>query len=238
MKAFPPPRASPVYNPGLRTLHWLMAALIFVALPLGVWASLLPRGGTRSEILFFHKSIGMTVLCLVALRIVWRLVVGAPAYAEPLGRLTHAAARSAHIALYALMIAMPVSGYVLSTGDGFGIPWFGLFSFPALLPKDRAAAAAGNWAHFVFAWTIAFVLAAHLGAVVWHAAIKRDSVLTRMWPSYRPDVRDPATAWAALTGQARASGSACTTWSVNTDAGSLFHSDRIVGERTTPTPTR
>jgi cytochrome b561 len=186
MKAFPPPRASPVYNPGLRTLHWLMAALIFVALPLGVWASLLPRGGTRSEILFFHKSIGMTVLCLVALRIVWRLVVGAPAYAEPLGRLTHAAARSAHIALYALMIAMPVSGYVLSTGDGFGIPWFGLFSFPALLPKDRAAAAAGNWAHFVFAWTIAFVLAAHLGAVVWHAAIKRDSVLTRMWPSYRP----------------------------------------------------
>ncbi len=186
MKVFVPPRAAAIYNPGLRFLHWLMAALIFVALPLGVWASLMPRGETRAEILVIHKSIGMTVLCLVALRIVWRLIVGAPAYAEPLGRLTHAAARSAHIALYALMIAMPVSGYVLSAAGVAKISWFGLFSFPLLLPKNEALRLAGSWAHFVFAWMIAFVLAAHLGAVVWHAAIKRDSVLTRMWPSYRP----------------------------------------------------
>jgi cytochrome b561 len=186
MKTFPPPRAAPVYNPGLRALHWLMAGLIFVGLPLGVWASLLPRGPQRSEILVVHKSIGMTVLCLVALRIVWRLIVGAPPYAEPLGRLTHAAARSAHIALYALMIAMPVSGYVLSATGVAKISWFGLFSFPLLLPKNEALRLAGSWAHYVFAWAIAFVLAAHLGAVVWHAAIKRDSVLTRMWPSYQP----------------------------------------------------
>jgi cytochrome b561 len=185
MKAFPPPRAAPVHDPGLRTLHWLMATLIFVALPLGVGAALLPRGDTRSEVMFVHKSVGMTVLCLVVVRIVWRVIVGAPDYAEPLGRLNHAAARSAHVALYALMIAMPVSGYVLSTGGGHDVPWFGLFSFPILLPKDQALSAAGNWAHFLFACAIAFMLAAHLGAVVWHVAVKRDSVLTRMWPSYR-----------------------------------------------------
>jgi cytochrome b561 len=185
MKAFPPPRMAPVHNPGLRLLHWLMAVLIFVALPLGVWASLLPRGETRSEILFFHKSIGMTVLCLVALRIVWRLALGAPGYSEPLGRLTHAAAQVGHIALYALMIALPVSGYLFSNGAGADIPWFGVFSFPHLLPKNEALRAAGEQAHYLLAWTIAFVLAAHLGAVVWHAAIKRDSVLTRMWPGYR-----------------------------------------------------
>ena len=186
MKRVPPARAALVYNPGLRALHWLMAALILVALPLGVSVALLPRKGVRSELLFVHKSIGMTVLCLVALRIVWRLVVGAPAYAEPLGRLTHAAARSAHMALYVLMIAMPVSGYVQSAGAGFEVPWFGLFSFPMLLPKNPALRAAGSSAHFLLAWAIGFVLAAHLGAVVWHAAIKRDSVLTRMWPGYRP----------------------------------------------------
>ena len=186
MKVFPPPRPPAVHNPGLRLLHWLMAALIFVALPLGVWASLLPRGGTRSEILFVHKSIGMTVLCLVAPRIVWRLIAGAPAYAEPLGRLTHTAAHSAHIGLYALMIAMPVSGYLSSNGAGTVVPWFGLFTFPHLLPKNDTLRIAAGQAHYVFAWTIAFVLAAHLGAVVWHAAIKRDSVLTRMWPRYRP----------------------------------------------------
>jgi cytochrome b561 len=88
--------------------------------------------------------------------------------------------------LYALMIAMPVSGYVLSTAGGSEAPWFGLFAFPNLLPKDKALSEAGSQAHYLFAWGIAFVLVAHLGAVAWHAGVKRDTVLTRMWPSYRP----------------------------------------------------
>jgi cytochrome b561 len=162
-----------------------MAALIFVALPLGVWASLMPRGQTRSEILFVHKSIGVTVLGLIALRIVWRLIAGAPAYSEPLGRLTHAAARAGHLALYLLMIVMPVSGYLTSTAGGNEVSWFGLFSLPRLVGKDKFLDQGASSAHLVFAWAIAVVLALHLGAVVWHAAIKRDSVLTRMWPRYR-----------------------------------------------------
>jgi cytochrome b561 len=187
MKAFPPPREVAAYDPGLRTIHWLMAALVFVALPLGVWASLLPGGdGTRVQILFFHKSIGVTILGLVALRIVWRLIVGAPAYADPLGKLIKVASRAGHLALYALMIAMPVSGYMASTAGGRAVGWFGLFELPRLVAKDRSLAVAASWAHLAFAWTLAFVLAAHLGAVVWHAGIKRDSVLTRMWPSFRP----------------------------------------------------
>ena len=60
----------PSLQPRATRASWLMAALIFIALPLGVWASELPCGEMRSEILFVHKSIGMTVLCLVALRIV------------------------------------------------------------------------------------------------------------------------------------------------------------------------
>ena len=135
MKVFPPPRPA-VYDPGLRLLHWLMAALIFVALPLGVWAAETPRGPQRSEILFFHKSIGMTVLC--PRRATHRLASDrrGAAYAEPLGRLTHAAARSAHIGLYALMIAMPVSGYLSSNGAGAVVPGSGSFPFRTLLPKN------------------------------------------------------------------------------------------------------
>jgi cytochrome b561 len=128
----------------------------------------------------------VTVLGLVALRIVWRLTVGAPAYAEPLGKLTQVAARAGHLALYALMIAMPVSGYLGSTAGGRAVSWFGLLELPRLVAKDRNLAVAASWAHLVFAWMLAFVLATHLSAVVWHAMIKRDSVLTRMWPSFRP----------------------------------------------------
>jgi cytochrome b561 len=189
MRVFPPPREIGVYHPGLRTIHWLMAALIFGALALGVWAALLPRGAFRSEVLFFHKSIGVTVFGLVLLRIIWRMVVGAPDYAEPLGRLVHVGSRAGHLALYALMIAMPVSGYLTSTASGAPLPWFGLFQLPRLVDKDKPLAEATAWAHYIFAWTIAFVLAAHLGAVVWHAAIKRDTILTRMWPRYRPTTK-------------------------------------------------
>src|SRR3984885_2534768 len=100
MKVFPLPREVASHDPGLRTIHWLMAALIFVTLPLGVWASLLPGGSAaRIQIVFFHKSIGVTVLGLIALRIVWRLVVGAPAYVEPLGKLIQGASRDGHLAL-------------------------------------------------------------------------------------------------------------------------------------------
>ncbi len=183
-------RPVPVYNPGLRLLHWLMAALIFIALALGVWASLLPRDDFRSGVLFVHKSIGLTVFALVALRIVWRLVVGAPEYAEPLGWLTHSAARAGHLALYALMIAMPVSGYLTTAAGGHDVPWFGLFSVPSLVGKNKFLDQAASQAHFVFAWAIAIVLALHLAAVVWHARIKRDTVLTRMWPRYRPNAID------------------------------------------------
>jgi cytochrome b561 len=187
MKVHPPPRAVAAYDPGLRTIHWLMAALIFVALLLGVWASLLPSGsGTRIEVLFFHKSIGATVLGLIALGIVWSLIVGAPPYAEPLGKGIQVASRAGHLALYALMIAMPVNGYLGSTAGGRPVSWFGLFELPKLVAKDRSVAGAAGWAHLVFAWMLAFVLAAHISAVVWHAMIKRDFVLTRMWPSFRP----------------------------------------------------
>jgi cytochrome b561 len=186
MKAFPAPRPVAVYNPVLRTVHWLMAFLIFTALGLGVWSLNLPQGDLRSEVLFVHKSFGITLLALVILRIVVRLIVGAPAYAVPLGRLVHAAAEAGHLALYALMIAMPVSGYMNSAGGGKEVSYFGLFSVPAIVPEDKGLAKAAGLAHYVFAWALGAVLIVHVAAVVWHTRVKRDEVLTRMWPRFHP----------------------------------------------------
>ena len=121
MQMFPPPRPAETYNPALRTLHWLMALVIFGALGLGVWATQLPRGDLRSEVLFIHKSLGVAALGLLVLRVLVRFAVAAPAYAVPLGRLVGAAAGSAHLLLYALMIAMPVSGYLMSSADGHDV---------------------------------------------------------------------------------------------------------------------
>jgi cytochrome b561 len=174
-----PPRA---YTPTLRALHWLTAALILIAIGLALLVLQLPRGPLRSDLLLAHKSIGLTVFALVAVRIVVRLATAAPKYVPALGRLNHLAAGLGHFALYALMIALPVTGYVKAAAARNGFAWFGLFPVPMWLSPDKELARSAGAAHLVFAYAIGAVLVLHLGAVVWHAAVKKDHVLERMWP--------------------------------------------------------
>jgi cytochrome b561 len=94
-----------------RWLHWTMAALIFVAIALGATSAYLPAGHQpRQGLLEVHKSLGFTILALLILRVMWRLAAGEPRYRTPLGQLTHLASRAGHVALYGLMLFMPVSG--------------------------------------------------------------------------------------------------------------------------------
>ncbi len=172
------------YDATLRILHWAKAAIILVAIALGVVAAFLPRGvSPRVELLTIHKSLGMTALVLIVLRLVWRLIVGAPPYSAALGVLSRLGAHAAHIALYALMIAMPVTGYVNSVAGGHPPPWFGLFDWPALIARNDALAHRAGFAHYWLAWAIGAVLALHLAAAAWHAWVKRDDVFARMCPA-------------------------------------------------------
>ena len=186
MKSFPHSDFVAVYHPLVRTLHWLMALVIFVALGLGVWATQLPRGDLRGEVLFVHKSLGVAVLALVVVRILARLALETPPYTVALDRLTHLAAAGGHLALYALMIALPVSGYVMSNAGRHGVSFFGLFALPDFVGENKPLAESAAQAHYLFALAIGVILAVHLVAVVWHARFKRDEVLTRMWPRFQP----------------------------------------------------
>ena len=171
------------YDGVQRALHWIMAALIFLAIAAGIGATFLAKGSPeRAQTFMIHRSLGMTALVLVAFRVAYRLFRGAPPYAAPLGRLTGLAAHAAHFALYFLMIALPVSGYLLTSAAGRPVPWFGLFEWPSLAPQDKGLADSAAQAHFWLAWTIGAVLTLHLAAVIWHRYIKRDGVLARMWP--------------------------------------------------------
>ena len=178
-----PAPAIPRYDTMSRWLHWATAALILIALPIGLYCSfLVPGTPVRRALLEVHKSLGMTALVIIALRVLYRLVVAAPPYARPLGRMVHLAARSAHIALYAIILFMPLTGYLFSAAGGFSLPWFGLFQWPRLLPHDERLAALGQALHGYGALALYALLAAHLGAVAWHRFIVKDEVLARMLP--------------------------------------------------------
>lgn len=178
-----PPATATRYDRLQRSLHWLMALIIFTAIGIGLYCSwLVPGTPERQALLEIHKSLGLTALTLVVVRVLWRLAVGAPAYVKPLGRLTHLAAGAGHLALYALMLLMPLSGYVFSAAGGRSLPWFGLFQWPNLLPKDPALAELGRFVHGWGATAIYVVLSLHLAAVLWHRFVLKDEVLARMLP--------------------------------------------------------
>lgn len=174
------------YDRVQRLLHWLMAAIILAAVAIGLYCSTqAPGTPVRRALLEVHKSLGMTALVLVVIRVGYRLFAGAPSHGRYLGRLTRLAANSAHLMLYALMVMMPVTGYLFSAAGGYSLPWFGLFQWPRLVPVGKALASTWQYFHDWGADIIYVVLALHLAAVAWHHFVMKDDVLARMLPPRR-----------------------------------------------------
>jgi cytochrome b561 len=171
------------YDAIQRALHWTMAVVIIVAVLIGLYCSFqVPGTPVRRFLLEIHKSLGMTALVLLVVRVVYRLVKGAPAYAEPLGRLVHLGASAGHLGLYAIMLFMPVTGYIYSAAGGNSLPWFWLFQWPRIVSLDKPLAHLGAVLHGWGAYAIYALLALHIAAVVWHQWVKKDGVLARMLP--------------------------------------------------------
>jgi cytochrome b561 len=175
----------PRHAPALRALHWTIALLIFAAIGVGVYAIELPRSPFRLELLNLHKSLGLAVLALVVVRVVVRLVTEAPPHSPALDVVTDYASKLAHFALYALMIAMPVSGYIHSSASLHPFDWFGLFPVPMLVGEDAGLDHFAKQAHYVLAWAISAVIALHVLAALWHLLVKKDNVFARMGPRAR-----------------------------------------------------
>ncbi|MFM0721676.1 cytochrome b [Paraburkholderia strydomiana] len=180
------------YEPAQKFFHWAMAIVVLSAIALGLWSSfLVPGDPLRKALLDLHKSFGFTAAALILPRIICRLMsrasVGQP---EP-NRLFRLAAHGTHFGLYALMILMPVTGYLFSAAGGYSLPWFGLFHWPRLVDESKAMSLAGKWLHDKGAWLIYAAVSAHILAVIWHSVFRRDDVLWRMLPDWRSDDETP-----------------------------------------------
>jgi cytochrome b561 len=181
-----PPRG---WGRGVRLLHWTMAALILFQLGLGLYvAHGLEDLGRRFELTQLHKSWGATIFALALARLAWRLAQpGRPPPPASMPRWQARAAAASHAALYALMLAAPISGWVYASAsplqDLLGIEneVFGVFALPdPWVPGDEALAAAARRAHGAAAWLLLALVAVHAAAALKHHFVDRDDVLTRM----------------------------------------------------------
>lgn len=176
------PSASNPYGAVARLLHWLLFALIAVQIPVGLLIEAFPRASeARVFVLSTHTSIGIAALLLVLARIARRLA--ARADVEPMGpRWQRTLASAVHVALYVLMVAVPVVGYALADARGRGIPFFGLGA-PEWLETNRPLAGTLEDVHATLAWALVAVVAVHVVAALWHHLVLRDETVRRMLPS-------------------------------------------------------
>ena len=144
---------------------------------------------TKSELYSLHKTFGLTVLGLTVLRLLWRLFAGAPAPVPGTPRWQSAIASAAHGALYLILLAMPLSGWLFHSASGFpprNLSWFGLFKLPSLSDRDPAlrdfALAAHEWLFIA----LAVIVTAHALAALKHHYLDRDRTLARMLPLAKP----------------------------------------------------
>ncbi len=170
---------------GARTLHWIMAVLIIGLGLVGLYMSDLPNSPQKIKIYALHKSIGLTVLALLLLRLAWRMADRRPDEL-PMPRWQALTARAVHGLLYLLMLALPLSGWLYNSASGYPLQWFSLFNLPSL--TGGADAALKGLAHDVHEYgffVLVLALLAHAGAALKHHFIDRDDTLVRMLPLLR-----------------------------------------------------
>lgn len=171
------------YRPLQKILHWVIFLLVLGIYGLTYVVDLYQRGDPgRVAIWGLHISFGLALLALVAVRIIERLRLGVPALPASMNGLEALLAHGAHIALYILLLAIPLLGVTLVWLRGETLSFFGLFDFPALLAPNKELAGLVREIHSLCADGILIVAGLHAAAALWHHFVRRDDVLLRMLP--------------------------------------------------------
>lgn len=165
-----------------RFFHWSVALLIVAQATIGLYMVGLPLSVAKLKIFLFHKSLGLTLFALVLLRLVWRLYDARPLEPEGMMVWQRRLARLTHLALYVLLVLMPLSGWVYNSTSGFPLPWFGLLQLPAIAPVSKPLAAIALQVHKAAFWSLMALLVLHVGAALDHHWRIGDDVLSRMLP--------------------------------------------------------
>jgi cytochrome b561 len=168
------------YAWGAIWLHWSIAVLVLVNLLLGLFHDSLHG---IEWVIPVHRSIGIAVLALTLVRLGWRLTHRPPPLPSDTADWERLAARAAHWGFYILSLALPLTGWMLSSNPARLRPmaWFGVFPISPL-PISAAAAKLGHNVHGLLGYAMLALVMLHIAAALRHHFLLRDAVLGRMAP--------------------------------------------------------
>ena len=164
-----------------KAFHWLIVLLIINQWWIADRAEEL-KGLAKLEALAWHKSFGMTILMLAVLRLIWRLANPTPDLTTETKPWERVLAKISHLLLYALIFAMPLTGWMMSSAKNYPVSWFKLFQFPDLVaPAEQTFRQMHDLHHLLFSVLVCVALL-HIAGALKHHFIDKNDVLKRMLP--------------------------------------------------------
>lgn len=164
-------------------LHWLIALLILAALPLGLTMTGMDLSPQKLKFYAWHKWLGVTVFGLAVLRLLWRVGHPAPPLPQTMPAWQRRAAQGLHWVLYVLMLAIPLTGWLMSSAKGFQTVYLGLLPIPDFLSKDEVLGGILARLHAALAYALIALIVVHVAAALKHHLIDGDDILRRMLPT-------------------------------------------------------
>jgi len=161
-----------------RVLHWLTAVLVFCALFIGF--VMVNSVGDYSALIMIHRTLGVTILAVVLVRLVNRLTHRAPPLPPTVGALERKIVVLSELSLYALLLLQPLIGWTMVSAAGGPIVVFGSFRLPRIAPFDAQLFWLLRQVHSVVAYALMAAIAAHVSAVLLHTLTLRDRMIERM----------------------------------------------------------
>ncbi|QDQ86158.1 cytochrome b [Alcaligenaceae bacterium SJ-26] len=168
------------YTRTARSLHWLMALLLTGLVGLGFYMQTMPLSPTKLQVYSWHKWLGITIFLLAVIRLAWRAGHKPPALPDHMGPFERLAAHGGHVALYLLMLGIPLSGWLMSSAMGFQTVWFGVLPLPDLLARDRELGKSLVQVHATLNIALIVMVVLHILAALKHQFIDKDQILSRM----------------------------------------------------------
>lgn len=169
-----------------RMLHWLVAVAVLLMIPAGL---IMVRDGLpraiQDALFLFHKNLGTLLIPVILFRIYLRSRHSAPPLPDHMPLWQRRVAAASHLLLYALLVVMPISGYIRVRAGGFPIEALDRLNLPQLIPNSKAVAGFASQLHEVSGYALMALLAVHIGAAMYHAMIRGDGIWERMWPPHR-----------------------------------------------------
>ncbi|MCF8479126.1 MAG: cytochrome b [Rhodospirillum sp.] len=162
--------------------HWLTALAVFGMIGLGWYMADLPLGAGKLDLYGLHKSIGVLILGVTLARLGWRSRQPGPGTLPSHAPWEHLLAKATHLALYACLIGLPLTGWISSSGAGFPVSVFGVVTLPNLVSPDPAIQKGAIEVHGWIVWGLILLIVPHVLGALKHHVVDKDETLRRMAP--------------------------------------------------------